>query len=98
MIGQHHRVDLDGVDQVGVVADDAAQLGLAHLLQLLGREGGRLVGQLVPEAIAAPHVAELGRDDAREGRPQHRAGQGALGHATGPEIHVRGVSGEEFGG
>ncbi|KAK3915336.1 Lipoprotein signal peptidase [Frankliniella fusca] len=35
VVGQHQGVDLDGVDQIRVVADDARQLGLADLSQLL---------------------------------------------------------------
>lgn len=48
MVGQHHGVQLHGVDDVGVVADDAREPRLPDLGQLFGRERRRLVGELVP--------------------------------------------------
>lgn len=97
MIGQDHRVYLGGVNQVGVVTNEARQLGLSHLLQLFGREGGRLIGQLVPEPIAASQIAHLGGDDAGEGRSQHGAGQRLLGHAARPQVNVGGNAAQQRG-
>lgn len=48
MVGQHHGVQLHGVDDVGVVADDSRESRLPDLRQLLWSEGGGLVGKLVP--------------------------------------------------
>lgn len=93
MIGQHHRVDLHRIDQIGVVADEPRQLGLADLLELFGREGRRLVRQFVPEPIATADVAELGGNDTGEGGSQHRSRQRAFGHTARPQIHVRWMSG-----
>lgn len=93
MIWQHHRINLDGVNQVRVIANDARQLGLAHLLQLLGRKGRRLIGQFVPEAIASSQVAHLCGDDTAESRSQHGARQRLLRHTTRPQVNVRRMSG-----
>lgn len=89
MVRQHHRIDLDGVDQIGVVTDQSCQFGLSNLLQLFGSEWRWLIRQFVPESISATHVAKLGSDNACEGRPQHRSGQWTLGHTTRPEIYIR---------
>lgn len=51
-----------------------------------------LVGQLVPESIAASNVTQLGSDYAGKGRSQHGAGQRFLGDATRPKIDVSGMS------
>lgn len=91
VVGQHHWVDLNRVNQIGVVAHHARQFDLADFLELLGRERGRLVGELVPEAIASSQVAELSGDDARENRSQHGAGQRLLRHAAAPKINVKGM-------
>lgn len=88
MIGQHHGVQLDGLDEVRVVAEDAGDASLADLLELSGAEGRRLVAQFVPEAIAAPHVAELGGDDAGESGAQQTARQRSLRHAARPQVDV----------
>lgn len=93
MIWQHHGINLDGINQVRVIANDARQLGLAHLLQLLGRKGGRLIGQFVPEAIASSQVAHLSGDDTAESRSQHGARQRLLRHTTRPQVNVRRMSG-----
>ena len=88
MIGHDEWVELDGLEQVRVVADDARHARLADDGQLLGREGRRLAAQFVPEAIAGAAVAELLRDDARKGGAQQTAGQGTLGHSSRPQIDI----------
>lgn len=88
MIGQNHRVDLNGIDQVGVVAHHARQFDFADFLQLLGRERRRLIGQFIPEAVASSQVAELRGDDASEDRSQHGAGQRLFRHAAAPQVNV----------
>ncbi len=66
MIRQDHGVHLHRLQLVGVVAEDAGQLGAAQLRQLLGGEGGGPAGVLVPEAIADAQRVELTPDDAGE--------------------------------
>lgn len=54
VIGQHHWINLNRVDQISVVAHNARQLDFANFLQLFGREWRRLIGQFIPETVAAP--------------------------------------------
>lgn len=84
VIWQNHGIYLYGIDQVGVVANQTREFGLAYLLQLLGRKGRGLIGQLVPEAVAATQVAHLCGDDASKRRSQHGARQRLLRHAARP--------------
>ena len=80
--------DLHAVDVVAVVADQAGELDLADLVELLEGEGGGPAAVLVPEAVAEAEVVELLADDAGEGGAHHRAGQGDLGDARGPHVDV----------
>ena len=73
VISHDERVELDGFDEIGVVAEDAPKSRLADLLQLGQRERRRLAAGLVPEAIAGPGHSELGGDDARERGAQQTA-------------------------
>ena len=57
---------LHAVDVVAVVADQAGELDLADLVELLEGEGGGPAAVLVPEAVAEAEVVELLADDARK--------------------------------
>ena len=79
---------LHAVDVVAVVADQAGELDLADLVELLEGEGGGPAAVLVPEAVAEAEVVELLADDAGEGGAHHRAGQRDLGDAGRPHVDV----------
>ena len=72
MVGQDHGVDLDGLQLVRVVAEDARQFGATQLRQLLWRKGGRPARVLVPEAVADTQVVELTPNDAGKDRTDQR--------------------------
>ncbi len=59
MVGQHHGEDLHALQVVGVVAEDAGELDLADLVQLLQGEGGGPPAVFVPEAVAVAEIVEL---------------------------------------
>ena len=71
MVGQDHCIDLNGVDVVAVVAEDARHLDLADFTQLFERETARPASVFVPETITRPEVAELFANDACESRAHH---------------------------
>ena len=95
MIWQDHWVNLDSIDQIRVIANDPGQLGLSDLLQLLWREGRRLIRKLIPETISPPQVAHLGGNDTRKGGSQHRSRQGLFRHTTRPQVNVSRMPGRD---
>ena len=90
VVRQDHGVDLDGLEVVAVVAENAGHLHLPDLAELLKGEARRPASILIPKAIARPEVGELLAEDASERRPHHGAGQGLLGHAGRPQVDVVG--------
>ena len=90
MIGQDHCIDLNGVDVVAVVAEDARHLDLADFTQLFKRETARPAPVFVPETIARTEVAKLLANNAGKSRAHHRSGQGLLGDAGRPQVDVFG--------
>lgn len=69
VVGEDERVDLDGVNEIGVVADHAGQLGLADLVQLLCCHGNKVStvnGQRDPQRLGSPGLGI--------GRPRHSPG------------------------
>ena len=88
VVGQHHGVDLNVVQRVGIITENTGQLDLPDFGQLLQGEAGRPATVLVPEPIAQPEVVELFADDAGEGGTDHGAGERLLGHAGAPQVDV----------
>jgi len=71
MVGQHHRVHLDRLNVVGVVAENPRKADLSNFRQLFEGEGGGPAAVLVPEAVSGPEVVELAAHDAGKGGTHH---------------------------
>ena len=90
MIRQDHGIDLNGVDVIAVVAEDAGHLDFADFAQLLKRETAGPSAVFVPKAIAGPEVAKLFANNAGKSGAHHGSGQGFLSHTGRPQIDIVG--------
>ena len=88
MIRQDHGVDLNGVDVIAVVAEDAGHLDFADFAQLLERETAGPTAVFVPKTIAGSEVAKLFANNAGKSGAHHGSGQGLFGHAGRPQIDI----------
>ena len=88
MVWKYHGVDLDVVQIVTGVAQNAGKLGFPDFCQLFQSEAGWPATVLVPEPISQPEVVELFANDAGESGSDHGSGQGSLGDSGAPQINV----------